>query len=171
MLGLLFTFNIGAIFQLLLDLARRRRATLSSWRWGYTCVTCHVSRVAGGQGAAADRGGLQAGGVRRGGGGGGAAHPPAQVPGEKTSWELISWLLWERIYLQCPWQNLLAGVLVPPQPRGRPRLLPHGVCVRDSARWQEGLNVLTFGRYIISIQGVSVELSMMYAGSKNNLVK
>ena len=36
---------------------------------------------------------------------------------------------------------------------------------------QEGLNVLTFGRYIISIQGVSVELSMMYAGSKNNLVK
>ena len=56
----------------------------------YTCVTCHVSRVAGGQGAAADRGGLQAGGVRRGGGGGGAAHPPAKVPGEKTSWELIS---------------------------------------------------------------------------------
>ena len=44
--------------------------------------------MTGGQGKAADRGGLQAGGVRRGGGGGGAAHPPAKVPGEKTSWEL-----------------------------------------------------------------------------------
>ena len=89
---------------------------------------------------------------------------------ERTSWELISRLLWERIYLSM-FVTTSACRCTRSATATRTAASPTPWC---SCSW---LRQVTRGStrfdiwYIISIQGVSVELSMMYAGSKNNLVK